>query len=398
MAYQGPERRFQTDEAKGLAELSVKIEVPVDKLPLRRQADKRDGWEEELRSAAKRKLLEAAGVSPEKAAAELSSVTPEEPSAETQPSVQVEAQPPRLLSFAESVRFLDGKLDLEAARTAAVKSHSRWRLVDALVKAGAIKDVSEYAALFDKATIGEADLKKARESLERGKKVLPIFDAGKMTPDKLFAVLFTEGGVPHYTDSYGFKNLAKLRRIDPRNIPGLANLARKSREKQLAAFKVAYEEAEPLEPTGARVTFTPDNREVSRTGTSATEDMQVFAKGGMKFVGLNEDMIRFRTQMDAGLRKIAGGRGDFDSMDNVAYRAFLDKAFTSRTFLDRVFTGRTIDKYMPDRERITRYPNYAFENGAIPGLDFETDSRKVYVYDYVPSGAHVNLGSRLSLG
>lgn len=300
----------------------------------------------------------------------------------------VDREPEKRVSFADAMKLLDGKLDLEAARTDAVKSHSRWKLVDALVEAGAIRDAAEYGALFDKATVSEADLKKACESLERGEKVLPIFDAGKMTPDELFAVLFTEGGVPHYTDSYGFENLAKLRRIDPKDIPDLANLYGKSREKQLAAFKVAYKEADPLEPTGARVKFTPDKREVTRTGTSATQDTQAFAKGEMAFIDPNADMIRYRTQMDAGLRKIAGRRTDFDGLTPEAYREFLDKAFADKT----------IDKYMPDREKITRYPNYAFESGGVPGLSFLPAYRGVFVYCYGPGDADDDLGSRISLG
>ena len=292
------------------------------------------------------------------------------------------------VSFAEAVKLLEGKLNLEAARTDAVKSHGRWGLVDALVEAGVIKDASEYGALFDKATVSEADLGKVGKMLEKGEKVLPIFDAGEMTPDELFAVLFTEGGVPHYTDSYGFKNLAKMRRIDPKDIPDLANLAGKSYEEQLAAFKAAYKEADPMEPTGARVTFTSDKREVSRTGTSATQDMQAFAKGEMTFIDPNADMIRFRTQMDAGLRKIAGRRGNFDGMDKAAYRAFLDKAFADRT----------IDECMPDREKVTRYPNYAFENGGVPYLGFHPNVREVSVYCFDPFDANALLGSRISLG
>jgi len=292
------------------------------------------------------------------------------------------------VSFAEAVKLLEGKLDLEAARTDAVKSHGRWGLVDALVKAGAIEDASKYGVLFDKATVNEADLKKVRESLERGEKVLPIFDSGEMTPDELFAVLFTEGGVPHYTDSYGFQNLAKLRKIDPKDIPDLANLAGKSYEVQLAAFKAAYKEADPMEPTGARVLFTSDKREVTRTSTSATQDMQAFAKGEMSFLDPNADFLRYRAQMDAGLRKIAGRRGNFDGMTDEAYRAFLDKAFADKT----------IDEYMPDREKITRYPNYAFENGGVPYLYFSSDSRKVSVHYFNPDNANDNLGSRISLG
>lgn len=300
----------------------------------------------------------------------------------------VDTEPNKRVSFAEAVKALEGKLDLEVARTDAVKSHGRYGLVDALVKAGDIKDASQYGALFDIATVSEADLKRVCEMIERGEKVLPIFDAGKMTPDELFAVLFTEGGVPHYTDSYGFKNLAKMRRIDPKDIPDLANLAGKSYDEQLAAFKAAYKEADPMEPTGARVLFTSDKREVTRTGTSATQDMQAFAKGEMSFLDPNADFLRYRAQMDAGLRKIAGRRGNFDGMTDEAYRAFLDKAFADKT----------IDEYMPDCEKNTRYPNYAYEIGGVPYLYFLPDFRRVHVSFGRPAHADVSLGSRISLG
>lgn len=300
----------------------------------------------------------------------------------------VDTEPNKRVSFAEAVKALEGKLDLEAARTDAVKSHGRWGLVDALVKAGAIKDATEYGKLFDKATVNEADLPKVREMIERGEKVLPIFDAGEMTPDELFAVLFTEGGVPHYTDSYGFKNLAKLRKIDPKYIPDLANLAGRSYDEQLAAFKGAYKEADSLKPTGARVLFTPDKREISRIGTSATQDMQAFAKGEMGFLDPNADFLRYRDQMDAGLRKIAGRRANFDGLTPEAYRELLGKAFADKT----------IDEYMPDREKVTRYPNYAYENGGVPSLLFDADDRGVGMYYYFPAGASGGLGSRISLG
>lgn len=302
----------------------------------------------------------------------------------------LERTPDKRVPFAEAAKLLEGKLDLEAARTDAVKSHGRWGLVDALVKAGVIKNASEYGALFNKATVNEADLKKVRESLERGEKVLPIFDAGEMTPDELFARLFTGCGVPHYTDSYGFKNLAKMRRIEPKAIPDLANLAGKSYGEQLAAFKAAYKEAAPMEPTGARVLLTSDKREVIRTGTSATQDMQAFSKGEMSFLDPNADFLRYRAQIDAGLRKIAGRRGNFDGMTDEAYHAFLAKAFADKT----------IDEYMPDLEKITRYPNYAFENGGVPNLGFSPDYRWVYVNYDNPAVTYSSgyLGSRIALG
>lgn len=309
----------------------------------------------------------------------------------------LEREPEKQVSFAEAARVLSNHRiilggfearSLEEARVHMVREHEQWGYIEALKKAEVIQSADQYGALFDKATFSETDLGKVREMLERGEKVLPVFDAGEMTPDELFAVLFTEGGVPHYTDNYGFKNLAKMRRINPKDIPDLANLAGKSYEEQLAAFKDAYKEADPLEPTGPRIIFTSDKLEVSRTGTSATQDMQAFAKGEMTFIDPNADMIRFRTQIDAGLRKIAGRRDNFDGMDKTAYRAFLDKAFADRT----------IDKYMPDREKITCYPNYAFENGGVPVLHFDPNDRVVYVGYCNPDYADDNLGSRISLG
>ncbi len=69
MTEQRPNMRFQPDEEQGLAELSLKSKIPVDKLPLRRATDV--GREEELRAGAKEKLLAMAGFTTEKAKEEL---------------------------------------------------------------------------------------------------------------------------------------------------------------------------------------------------------------------------------------------------------------------------------------------------------------------------------------
>ncbi|MBI4994502.1 DUF4256 domain-containing protein [Candidatus Peregrinibacteria bacterium] len=69
MAQQRPEMRTQSDEAQGLAELSVRTKIPVSKLPLRRATDV--GREDELRAIAKEKLLAMAGFTTEQAKTEL---------------------------------------------------------------------------------------------------------------------------------------------------------------------------------------------------------------------------------------------------------------------------------------------------------------------------------------
>jgi hypothetical protein len=61
--------RQQPDEAQGLAELSIRTRIPVDELPLRRAIDR--GREEELRAAAKERLLTMAGLTPERSKVEV---------------------------------------------------------------------------------------------------------------------------------------------------------------------------------------------------------------------------------------------------------------------------------------------------------------------------------------
>lgn len=291
------------------------------------------------------------------------------------------------LSFLEASAYLkEVGIDLEKAKMEAAKQHGRWGLVKALQKRGVINNNSEYPALFDNVQFTSKGIHELIMRQEAGETWMPIFDAGAMTPDEMFTVLFTESRIPYDADS--FKNLSQLRRIDPKDIPDLVNLNAKTHVEQLDAFLSAYKKAAPLEPTGARVLFTSDKSEVTRTNTTATQEMQAFAKGEMAFVDPNADIIRFRTKMDAGLRKIAGRQGNFDGMTDEAYRAFLDNAFADKA----------IDEYMPNRESVTSYPNYAFEDSWIPAFYFDIHDRKVYINIYHPDDYDIYLGSRISLG
>lgn len=320
---------------------------------------------------------------------------------ETRDAVQAvsdsaEREPEKRVSFAEAVKLLEGKLDLEAARADAVKSHGRWGLVDALIKAGVIESAEQYGTLFDKVTINEADLKKVRESLERGEKMLPIFDAGTMNPDKLFDVLFTKGGLPHSTQGIAYEKLSTIRKIDPNDIPDLQSLCKQpltvdgpSILENRLAFKAAYEKAKPLEPTGSRVIFTPDEHESTHVDTSATEEMFASAKSAIKLMDPNADFIRFRTQIDAGLVEIAGGLENFGNLNTEAYRALLNKTFSDKT----------IDQFMPDREKITRYSDFVLEDGGVMGLRFLPTTRVARLYWYYPnSSGDGKIGSRPALG
>ncbi len=300
----------------------------------------------------------------------------------------IEREPDKRVFIWEAERYLSGLLDLNAAKTAAINSHRRYGLVDAVVQSGAISGAAQYGSLFMKATINAADLRKVREMLISGHKILPIFDPGVLTPDQMADVLFTKCGIDNYTDGFSFNNLVNLRKIDPKDISDLSGLHVKTREEQLAAFQSAYEAAPALTPTGPRILFTSDIHEVSGTGYSATLEMQDIASGDIRPLDPNADFLRVFTQMDEGLRKLAGEDENFDDMNHASYRQLLDKAYTSHT----------ISTYMPDRVKATAYPNYVFPNGNVLFRYFNSGSRKMLLFSCPPNIANSSRGSRVSLG
>ncbi len=308
-------------------------------------------------------------------------------------TTEVEREPDRRVSFDEATSFLHGRLDLEAARIDAMKSHGRWGLVDAVVRTGAINYPSQYGRLFNNnATVNLEDLRQVRERIKCGEKFTPIFDPGVKTLWEMFDILFTRGGIPRYGASSGIHNLYQLRKIDTKTIPNLDNLALASTEVQHAAFITAYYAASPLAPTGPRVIFTPDTKEVSWTSTSATEQLQLLDKGGIKFLDPIAHFLLFRTQVDAGLRALAEGTRNFDDMHNDEYREFLEKAFADQT----------IYKHLPDLKKTILYPDYVYEIGRVCGFSvpkfLDSKSHKVEMDFHYPDHADSNTGSRIALG
>ena len=117
--------------------------------------------------------------------------------------------------------------------------------------------------------------------------------------------------------------------------------------------------------------------------------MREFAQCEKRFLDPNADFLRYRAQMDAGLREIAGFLDSFEGMTDEAYRAFFDKAFADKT----------IDKYMPDSSYFfTYYPNYAYQDGSIPNLHFDFQRRCMIFELDGPAQGHSNTGPRLSFG
>jgi|CXWL01.1.fsa_nt_gi hypothetical protein len=310
----------------------------------------------------------------------------------------VEAPPEKRVSFAEAVKILEGKLDLKKALEDTVSSHKRWGLVDALIRAKAIQSPDEYKTLFESVTVSESDLRRIGEGLDRGEKFLPIFDAGQMLPEKLFDVLFLRSVVPYSREGDAIGNLNELRRIEPRDIPNLQSLGGVPKPgvkppDVLAAFQVAYERAGELKATGPRIIFTPDKTEVDRSYNFATGDMRDLAKGDVKFLDPNADFIRFRTQMDVGLRKTAKNPEKFDELTTAG--------FTNRVLHDAFYQGNNdIDALMPDSQNVTYYPNYVFKNGEVLTLNYAKSLHQVCLDTLEPNSKFFgNFGaSRISLG
>lgn len=109
--------RTQPDEAQGLAELSVKTKIPVDQLPLRRSTDV--GREDQLRAAAKGKLLAMAGFTTEQAETELHPVVEANtPVAELSPEQiwlgEFKTRFDALAQLHEEIRWMDVEKSLRA--------------------------------------------------------------------------------------------------------------------------------------------------------------------------------------------------------------------------------------------------------------------------------------------
>jgi len=257
------------------------------------------------------------------------------------------------LTFAQAAQVLKGTFDLEAARTAAVREHQSWGLLQALSDKGLVKDADDYGALFDGVSVSAADLISVGEDLAKGRKMDAVFDPGALTPKESFDTLFAG---TYREDSYAYRNLETLRAINPATLPGLERLHGQHRDDQFAAYKAAYEVAGPFQPTGPRLNFTPRRSaevslEVSNRAATAVEDLQAFANSGVRFLSPTADFIRCKGEMALN----------------------------------------------PDAVQATSYPDFAFSYGAIPVLRGSTARHDFGIFPMFPRHVSGN-GSRIALG
>lgn len=317
---------------------------------------------------------------------------------------ELEQAPEERISFADAAEAVGNRIisvggvecvGLAQALEQTVKDRERWAYIKALIQAGKIKSTDQYgAALQDRATFDWADLQRiVAEAKQNRLRDMLIFDAGLLLPHEDWDELFAQKGIPYWQGSYGFNNLAQIRRVKPADFEAagfaLNDLHNQSWERQMEAFKRAYGKASPLQPAGARVLFTPDTAEVTRTGISATRDMQALATEGHRTVDIGANLIRFRTQIDAGLRKIAASQGvDFEALSPEDYQRFMATCFGSEI----------IDKYMPDRVNITRNSDCVYPNGGVADLYWDPVAREVCLYYSFPDHANGRLGSRRARG
>lgn len=179
----------------------------------------------------------------------------------------------RRIYFPDAAKFL-GKSPLQVGgieckgRAEASRSHGRWGLINALVERGAIHNTSEYARLFDDATVSEPDLEKVKKAVENGSKMLALFDPGAMTlselwnffrrveisdpTERMLADLSTEmtpatlGNLRRVDPNHVFSNLRSLLGVDPNDVVHLGGFHEQDvfyAVKQ--AFGIAYQQAVP---------------------------------------------------------------------------------------------------------------------------------------------------------
>ena len=295
-----------------------------------------------------------------------------------------------LVGFADAAKLLkeQANFDLEKAREQAVQDHTQWGIVQALQKKGLIKDAGAYGALFDQATMSETGLAQFAEQLKQGRLQLPLFDSGLLNDQELFHILIEQAGIPFWNDSYGYKNLGQTRTIDPSQIPNLEKLNRQTPyETHLAAFKAAYEKPLPWKPGTPRLIAALDANEVGETNISATESAQAALSNGTKYATLGTDLLRFRTQLDRGIKAIT--KNDPREMENDDYHNELKKGLKKP-----LMSAAPLDAHMPDRQKITQYPLEVLPDGNVLRLYWDPDVREVDVSYWSPRSADVYVGRR----
>ncbi len=295
-----------------------------------------------------------------------------------------------LIGFTDIAKRLkeEANFDLEQAREQAVQDHTQWGIVQALQKKGLVKDADAYGALFDQATMSETGLTQLIEQLKQGRLQLPLFDSGFLKNQEFFKILIGQAGIQFWSNSCGYTDLSQARTIDPSQIPGLASLNRNTpSEKHLAAFKAAYDLAQPWEPGAPRIISTLDANEVGQTDITATESAQDALKNGTKFATLGPDLLRFRLQLDRGLAAIT--KKDPREMRNKDYQEALRKGIDKP-----VMSAAPLDAYMPDRQKITQYPLEVLPDGRVLCFRSNPSDGLSDVYFWHPGNANDNVGQR----
>jgi|GEM_PF-2974441 len=265
----------------------------------------------------------------------------------------LEQQKEKLVSFSDAAKQLKTVgLDLEKARRQAVHRHKSLGLVSTLKKKGIIQNADQYGALFDTVTFTQKGLAALTEKTKTGSMQLPVFNPGHLSLEELWKVLIVEGRIPFWEYSYGFQHISQLRKIDPKDIPGLPTLHEKSYKAQLQAFAEAYKTAPLLMPGLPSVIFTTNTNLYElpdiNVDKSATKHNQA-ALEGAQFIDPMSDLIK---RMEI--------RSYFYREPNFA----------------------------------TQYPLYVFENGGIAYLYWDSNSRKLDLDYCRPGRADSRLGSR----
>lgn len=290
------------------------------------------------------------------------------------------------LSFEEVCALLCDKtgLDLQEELNIIIEVHDEWGLVSAAILKGcglvergealwsqgnekdALKarmlfaeadkypdDIDEYAALFEQHRFTRKGIYELIMRLQNGEDWMPVFNPGLLNYQELWQILIEGHGIPYWEDSNGFQAIERLKEVHPRQIPDIAILERMSAVDQKNAFRAAYELAPSKKTDQACIIFTPNNREISMTGKSATRHAQATV-AGRQFIDPQSDLIRWRTQYE--------------------------------------FTG-----IKPDISSWTQYPTALFPDGNVPVLHWHVQSG-LALHSINPGLSRTQLGVRPALG
>lgn len=294
-------------------------------------------------------------------------------------TASTEIQSPSRVSLIDAADFLE--IDIDAIIKKTLETHQLWGLPKAFARAGVVKNPGEYEELLRTATTRKDDLPRIRKEDKSRVTFTPLIVppiSKKFGLVQLWNTIFDK--LPHDKSTYALKNLSLAQQLDPHDIPQLRELSDSNemeRRRVSEIWKGMFDKKDQPATWNARLVFTPNSLEPTRC--SGLRDMQM-ALDGQRYLDPAAHWLYVIQKLTDGISTMGSQQGDF-----------------SRG-LSEGFRRGSIDRFIPDREKMTRYPDIVLPDGSVLCFDWDQDGRVFCLRSHRPGDTDALLASRIAIG